>query len=67
MTALKALIASLIRKALFGAGAVWIAKLIEQGILTDGDVTRFIEIAAAGTLIVVPALWTYIKSKFFKD
>jgi hypothetical protein len=57
----KSLLASIIRKVVFGVGAVYIAYLTEKGIATSGDVERFIEIAVAALLILVPALWTAVK------
>jgi hypothetical protein len=58
---IKTLLASIIRKVVFGAGAVYIAYLTEKGIATSGDVERFIEITVAALLILVPALWTTVK------
>jgi len=58
---LKILIGSLIRKVVFGAGLVYIDWLTKKGIATSGDVERFIEIAVAALLILVPALWTVVK------
>lgn len=63
---IKGLLASMLRKIIFGAGAVYIAYLTEKGIATSGDVERLIEIAVAALLILVPALWTAVKNLLAK-
>lgn len=63
MDSIKILLASVVRKLVFSAGAVWIAKLVEQGVLTNADVDRAVEIAMALALIGGSALWSYIKRK----
>ena len=58
MEILKKLVGKWFRKVVFTFGAVWIAKLIESGVLTDGDVERIVEIAVAALFLLIPALWT---------
>ena len=63
MDSIKILSASLARKVVFSVGAAWIAKLVEQGVLTNADVDRAVEIAMALALIGGSALWSYVKRK----
>jgi hypothetical protein len=63
---LKQLIYSGLRKLVFGAGAVWVAWLVKNGICTEADVTRVIEVAAAALMLAVPLLWTFVKAMLEK-
>lgn len=58
----KKFLASLIRKVLFAGGGLWLIRLVNQGVLTDADVTRLIEIAAALALVAGSAVWTLVKA-----
>ena len=60
MDALKKWVGSMIRKGLFAVAGVWIAKLIESGVLTDGDITRIIEIAGALLVMAITSLWSSV-------
>ena len=60
MSGLQKWLGSIIRKGLFAVASVWIAKLIEAGVLTEGDITRFIEILVAGLIILGTSLWSSV-------
>ena len=64
---IKGLLASWIRKIIFGAGMVWVTYIVEKGIANTSDIERFIDILVAALLILVPALCTIIKNKWFKQ
>ena len=58
---LKPLLFSFLRKVVFALGAGWLLALMQKGILTDADVSRFIEILVAALLVAVPALWSFVR------
>lgn len=62
---IKGLLTTWLRKIVFGAGMVWITYLTQKGIANTSDVERFIDIAVAAILILVPGLWTWAKNKWF--
>jgi len=66
MEAIKKIVASWVRKAVFAGGSVWLTKLIEAGVVTEGDIDRGIEIGIAIAMIVIPALWTPVKAWIMK-
>jgi len=60
MIAFKKWLGSEIRKLLFLAAGALILKLIEAGVLTEGDITRFIAILVAGLIILGTSLWSSV-------
>lgn len=49
-----------IRKFVFGASMTWLIELFRTAGATDADIDKWIQIAIAGALMAVAALWTAV-------
>ena len=59
---LKHLVMKTLRKIVFGTCAIWVAKLLATGVVTEGDINHWVEIAAALLIMIGTALWTTIQN-----
>lgn len=55
---MNAWLATVIRKSVFAVAIVWIGKLVENGVLTQGQADQFIEAAVAILVAVAVACWS---------
>ena len=66
---MQAWLATVVRKLVVGASAVWIAKLVETGLFSqqqaDALSSLTIQFILAVALIIGSAGWTFIKKRFF--
>ncbi len=63
-TAIQKLVGSLIRKLVFGTGAMVVAFLVDQGLLADADIEKIVAALIGLAMMAVAALWTYVKERW---